>query len=259
MNPFYASAALGAVALSLALFSANPSGSGQDSRAEHAFNTGVQVKVTEETLIVKSDGIPDHPTAQFPNDRNPNSIRKQDYTFYIPRKPHRAEKPTRLPMGPIGVAINGIPLYNPFNAEGLDAVTGLYAEVFDTCCGHPDQMGRYHYHKYPVCLKTPFHDAEGKHSALIGYAFDGYAIYGPNGENGKPPTDLDGCNGHEDKQHGYHYHVSNTFPYILGGYRGEVDKRNFDRPGMHGMQPNNGRFPMRPNEGTPPPPPNEKR
>jgi hypothetical protein len=197
------------------------------------FNDNVQVTVTDDLYIVHSDGIPNHPTAAFPNKDNPNHIEKQDYTFYLPRHPTRAEKPSRLPMGPIGVALNGIPFYNPYNAEGNDAVSGLYAEVFDSCCGHPDQMGRYHYHKYPVCIKTPFHDTPGVHSPLIGYAFDGYPIYGPQGENGKAPADLDACNGHTDKARGYHYHVTAGFPYIVGGYRGVVDTRNFDRPGMH--------------------------
>jgi hypothetical protein len=26
--------------------------------------------------------------------------------------------------------------------------------------------------------------------------------------------------------------VTDKFPYILGGYRGEVERSNFDRPGM---------------------------
>jgi hypothetical protein len=131
-------------------------------------------------------------------------------------------------MGPIGVAINGVPFYNPYNAEGQDAAKN---EVFDECCGHPDQLGRYHYHIYSKCVHTSFKDEEGKHSSLIGYAFDGYAIYGPNGDNGKPPADLDECNGHEDKEHGYHYHVTSKFPYIIGGYRGVVDQSNMDRGG----------------------------
>ena len=207
------------------------------------FEGGVRVTVTDTHLIVQSDGLPNHPTAAFPNRDNPNHIEKQTYTFYLPRHPQRAEKLTPLPMGPIGVAVNGVPFYNPYNAEGNNAVSGLYAEVFDSCCGHPDQMGRYHYHKYPVCLKTPFHDAPGKHSPIIGFAFDGYTIYGPQGEGGTLPTDLDACNGHTDKQRGYHYHASPEFPYIIGGYRGVVDNRNFDRPGRHARLPG-GTFPM---------------
>jgi hypothetical protein len=138
-----------------------------------------------------------------------------------------------LPMGPIGVAVNGVPFYNPYNAEGNNAVEGPFAEVFDSCCGHPDQLGRYHYHQYPACFKSPFRDKEGEHSPLIGYMFDGYAVYGPLGEGGKEPADLDECNGHTDASggRGYHYHVTKKKPYIVGGYRGEVSPEAFDRRG----------------------------
>jgi hypothetical protein len=193
---------------------------------KHPFSDNVKVTFTDTHMIVESDGIPNHETGKFPNANNPNKIVKQNYRFFIPLKPERTDKPTRTPMGPIGVAINGIPFYNQFNKEGEDAVK---VEVFDSCCGHPDPKGRYHYHKYPVCIKSPFKDEHGKHSPLIGYAFDGYAIYGPNGEDGKPPTDLDECNGRSDKERGYHYHVTSTAPYIIGAYRGVVEKKNIEK------------------------------
>ena len=191
------------------------------------FRKNVRVVLTADYLIVHSNGIPDHDTGPFPNAHNPNRIREQNYTFRIPRHPQPADQIGRLPMGPIGVAINGVPFYNPYSAEGQDAAMN---EVFDECCGHPDPMGRYHYHIYPKCIHTSFVDKPGEHSPLIGYAFDGYAIYGPNGDGGKPPTDLDACNGHWDAERGYHYHVTNKFPYILGGYRGVVVRSNFDHP-----------------------------
>lgn len=200
----------------------------------HPFRDNVKVDVTDDFFIVHSNGIPDHETGPFPNAHNPNRIREQHYTFKIPRHPKFSDKITRTPMGPIGVAINGIPFYNPYNREGQDAAK---LEVFDECCGHPDPMGRYHYHIYPKCVHTSFKDEPGKHSPLIGYAFDGFPIYGPNGENGKPPTDLDPCNGHTDKEHGYHYHVTRKFPYIIGGYHGVVEPSNLDHRGPRGGPP----------------------
>lgn len=192
---------------------------------DNPFRKNVKVEVIDDLIVVHSDGIPDHATGPFPNRHNPNTIRRQDYTFKIPLHPQWSDHITRTPMGPIGVAINGIPFYNPYNAQGQDAAKN---EVFDECCGHPDPAGRYHYHIYPKCVHTSFKDEPGKHSGLIGYAFDGYAIYGPNGEDGKPPTDLDECNGHTDSARGYHYHVTNKFPYIIGGYHGVVERSNFD-------------------------------
>jgi hypothetical protein len=204
-----------------------------DPAHKNPFTDNVKVTFTDKYMIVESDGIPNHPHGDFPNATNPNSIKKQNYKFYIPLEPKPAAKPTKTPFGPIGVAINGIPFYNQYNAEGGDAVK---LEVFDSCCGHPDQLGRYHYHKYPVCVKSPFKDPVGEHSPLIGYAFDGYAIYGPNDDDGKPPTDLDECNGHTDKEHGYHYHVTASYPYILGAYHGVVEQKNLEHgpPGGRG-------------------------
>jgi YHYH protein len=226
---------------------------------KNPFDANVKVTFTDKYMIVESDGIPTHPHGEFPNASNPNSIKKQNYKFYIPLEPKPADKPRKTPFGPIGVAINGIPFYNQYNAEGADAVK---VEVFDSCCGHPDPQGRYHYHKYPVCVKSPFKDEAGKHSPLIGYAFDGYAIYGPNGEDGKPPTDLDECNGHTDAEHGYHYHVTAGYPYILGGYHGVVEEKNFDhggppRAGRGGPPNGRGGPPLGPRGGRPPfgPPP----
>jgi hypothetical protein len=219
----------------------NATSSSDQATPSNPFSSNVKVTFTETSMIVESDGIPNHPTGPFPNPTNPNHIQKQQYKFVIPRNPKIAEKPTALPFGPIGVAVNGIPFYNPYNAEGKDAVMGPNAEIFDSCCGHPDQRGRYHYHKYPVCVKTPFSDPVGEHSPLIGYAFDGFAIYGPNGENGKPPTDLDDCNGHTDVIRGYHYHVTANFPYILGAYKGVVDENQFDHIRGGGLQHPRGR------------------
>jgi hypothetical protein len=59
---------------------------------------------------------------------------------------------------------------------------------FDTCLGHPSQNGEYHHHINPKCL---YNDADSmNHSPIIGYAFDGFPIYGaygyanPNGTGG---------------------------------------------------------------------------
>lgn len=201
----------------------------------------LRVSYDDNYMTVLSQGLPNHKTAMFPNSRNPNSIKVQSYTFKIPLKPQKADVITGLPMGPIGVALNGVPFYNPYNAEGLIALDGYSEEWLDSCCGHPDQNGQYHYHKYPVCTKSPFKDKGDQHSPLIGFAFDGFGIYGPWESKGVMAQDLTGdtaldeCNGHTDLVRGYHYHVSpNKFPYVLGGYRGvpEVSNNRMIRVGQ---------------------------
>jgi hypothetical protein len=196
------------------------------------------------SLAVRSKNLPDHPTARFP-DRygtqgyNPNYIQEQRDVWYLPLSPARNPEAgylgqngsnRALPMGPIGVAVNGVVFFNPYDMGMTDATN-----LMDRCCGHPAQDYRYHYHKYPICVNTPFVDKGEGHSPLIGFAFDGYPLYGPYesaGEMAKDVTSnpLNAFNGHEDKIRGWHYHVTpGKFPYLLGGYYGKVDLRNFRR------------------------------
>lgn len=193
----------------------------------------VRLSHDENFLIMQSQGYPNHPTAVFPNSGNPNSIRVQNFEFWLPLVPRLADSVTRVPMGPIGVALNGVVFFNPFEAGGMNAVEG-YSEVWlDSCCGHPQQHGVYHYHKYPSCVKSPFPDDGKQHSPVIGFAFDGFPVYGPFEEAGVMAKDLkgkralDSCNGHSDDERGYHYHVTpGRFPYIIGGYAGVPERSN---------------------------------
>ena len=184
-------------------------------------------------LIIDSQGYPNHPTAIFPNSGNPNRIRVQDFHFRLPLEPRLAESITRVPMGPIGMALNGVVFFNPFEAGGMNAIEG-YSEVWlDSCCGHPQQHGVYHYHKYPSCVKSPFADDGERHSPVLGFAFDGFPVHGPYEQSGVMAKDvkgdraLDVCNGHTDPARGYHYHVTpGRFPYIIGGYAGVPEQSN---------------------------------
>src|SRR5437763_7636000 len=72
-------------------------------------------------------------------------------------------------------------------------------ETFDLCNGHQPQSGMYHHHINPVCLRAQLNDnvaavATGRlgtqyaektsgwtHSPILGWAFDGYPVYGPYG------------------------------------------------------------------------------
>jgi hypothetical protein len=208
----------------------------------------VVVSFTETHLVMKSKNLPNHPVAVFPDrarflDGNPNVIREQRDTWYIPLDPKpnanrpaamTAENKRGLPMGPIGVAVNGVVFFNPFDhiAEA-DAVWRL-----DRCCGHPSPMSEYHYHKYPVCVNTPWADDGSDHSPLIGFAFDGFPVYGPYEAKGVLAKDskenpLNEYNLHEDRLRGPHYHVTpGKFPHIIGGYWGEAETRN--RPAKKG-------------------------
>ncbi len=188
-------------------------------------------------LVVHARNIPNHPTAIFPGRRaGPNPIQECDRTYYLPIDPVRNPKAVAmdktnanraLPMGAIGFAINGVAFFNPFDMEGSEAV-----DILDRCCGHPAPNNQYHYHKYPVCVKSPFVDAGDGPSPLIGFALDGFPLYGPYVAKGvmakdDPEKPLDAFNMRHDDDRGWHYHVTpGKYPYIIGGFAGTPDARN---------------------------------
>ena len=195
-------------------------------------------------LIVRAHNIPNHPTAKFPG-LNPNYIQEKSRTYYLPLEPvknvnavamNKTNSNRALPMGPTGVAINGVAFFNPFDAGQMEAV-----DIMDRCCGHPAPDNMYHYHKYPVCVKSPFVDDGQGHSPLIGFALDGFPIYGPYVAKGLMARDdkqnpLNDFNMRFDEERGWHYHVTpGQYPYIIGGFWGEVDARNL-RKGPKGKK-----------------------
>ena len=125
---------------------------------------------------------------------NPNRLLSATETFRIPLNPVNNATATDTALGTVGVAVNGIPIYNPFEDANQTAATG---RIFSGCCGHPQLTGVYHYHKYPTCLRLLKGDvwqsekekcdeidaliSTGGHSPLIGFALDGWPVYGPVG------------------------------------------------------------------------------
>jgi len=150
-------------------------------------------------------------------------IKAQDFTFRIPTSPTPAATHQATGMGPIGVAINGVVLFNQYNGAGA-LLGSLEFNNFDQYNGHPTPAPAevYHYHIEPVWLT-----AKNGEDSLVGYLLDGFPVYGPV-ENGKRLTsaDLDAYHGHTsptaDYPDGiYHYHCTDDAPWINGdGYWG---------------------------------------
>jgi len=109
-------------------------------------------------------------------------------------------------MGAIGVALNGIPFFSgavdtSCTILDVDDDTSEWTS-FDMCGGHSQQSGIYHYHFPPSCLIS---DAEVRsptgtgHSAQIGWAFDGFPVYGPLYTGGiDASTVTDDCGGKQE-------------------------------------------------------------
>jgi hypothetical protein len=196
------------------------------------WNSELTIKVEGDKRIITGNKLPEHPTGSYPvsrsddaynYDRNPNSISEHSFQLILPANPVAAAKPSPLPMGAIGIMTTGSVIFNAVDDMGRDAAAH---EIQDKCSGHPEMSKTYHYHNLSPCIDD---ESTGKHSSLIGYALDGFGIYGKYGKSGEllSNADLDELHGHthvvdwDGKQvEMYHYHVTNEYPYTLGGYKG---------------------------------------
>jgi hypothetical protein len=139
--------------------------------------------------------------------------------------PQIAAKASCVPMGLIGVSLSGAAIFNALDARGEDAPAH---EIQDKCGGHPERQGMYHYHNGSDCM-VELEKTKTGHSGLVGYALDGFGIYGSTGDGGEHMSndDLDACHGHvgEVMWDGklvemYHYHLTDEYPYTLGCFKG---------------------------------------
>jgi hypothetical protein len=119
--------------------------------------------------------------------------------------------------GAIALAVNGVPIFNPQNNRGE-----LSSEIgeLDQWGGHCGRADDYHYHIAPLHLQ----EIVGRDKP-IAYALDGYPIYGLTEPDGSASADLDTVGGHSNEALGYHYHASDKYPYVIGGFHGEVTER----------------------------------
>ena len=148
-------------------------------------------------------------------------------------------------LGSLGVLMNGVNVYGLGSACGFSSncpntdpsapstyVDAVESEghTVDNCGGHADPMGFYHVHQIAnlltvsqreACKLPP--DTAGNHSELLEWLLDGFGLYGPFSQGGVMPTQLDECGGHTHEIDGimtYHYHLPDSFPWIIGCFKG---------------------------------------
>jgi len=147
--------------------------------------------------------------------------------WHIPLAPTIASGTTTAVDGPIGIAVNGVPIFNPCKQGGCDTSTGggdtkVQGEL-DICNGHAGRADDYHYHAAPVCMMAdqPAHYWD---THPVGWALDGFAIFGFNNPDGSVATRDDICGGntlaHPNAPEGYAYHLTDASPYVLSCFRG---------------------------------------
>lgn len=153
--------------------------------------TNVQeVNYSDTFVYVKTNDIPSWIQIGYDWPNNPWFAVPMNYQFKIRRKPIPNVGPeTKTGYGHIGLWKNGCSIYNPKDAKSYKDSSvwfqnawfweHLIGETFDPCIGHPNGSGEYHTHVSPACLYDITDSTQA--SPLIGYAFDGYPIYGGYG------------------------------------------------------------------------------
>lgn len=175
------------------------------------------VQYSTNNVYILTKGVPAYTTGPF-LDGNPSQATNQNAIFKFPLAPtQNTGTATATTMGNIGVFINGVALFDsrdgvswknstsalaggPLGGTGdgvwnRDAVRAEKGG-FDCSKGHP-AMGNYHHHQNPSAFKYDLnvistvcnpYDANGlyvtdstHHSPLLGYAYDGFPVYGAYG------------------------------------------------------------------------------
>lgn len=155
----------------------------------------------------------------FEQKRSPGDIEDYINVFQltVPIAPELASSPSSTPLGPIGIAISGAPIFN--DSEGNGDVSLGVIQGFDRNGAHTGPQ-TYHYHLEPKAIS---YDDD----RVIGILSDGFFIYGRRCFSTVDyPTDLDESNGHvavtqftgsTNEEAIYHYHVSSE-RYLNGDY-----------------------------------------
>lgn len=128
------------------------------------------VEAGEQFVTVRSSGISLHylgrlQTAPVPTEKT------REFVFRIPRHPEPASgRHARIPVDVAGVFLNGIPIYNQFEAVSWNA-----ANIW-----HYDPVAMNNDASHPAEGSLERTAAEtGSKSPLLGFALDGYPVYGP--------------------------------------------------------------------------------
>lgn len=172
------------------------------------------VQYSAANVYVSTKGVPTYTTGPF-LDGNPSQASNQNAIFKFPLAPvQNTGTATNTTPGNIGVFINGVALFDYRDGVSWQNSTGslkggplggtgdgvwnrdaVPAEKpgFDCAKGHP-AMGNYHHHQNPSAYKLDLnvisticnlYNSDGlytidstQHSPLIGFAYDGFPIYG---------------------------------------------------------------------------------
>lgn len=170
-----------------------------------------------------------------------------ELVYLIPISPMNLTNPNVIqPVEQLGFSLNGIPFKGPppgVIGGPMGQGTDVLMPALDACGGHHDPGGYYHWHLIANSTNELLNDLDitavscagyaQNPSSMMGYAMDGYPIYGQFESGTTLPSGLDQCNGHfssttEYPQGVYHYHaLQGSAPNIPPCLTGASANNNF--------------------------------
>lgn len=199
----------------------------ESTRASRSGSSSVSCDGTY--AYVSSLGIPAAPMMNGITSTNLQVPTAQNFLgangWKIPLAPELAATPTNVVDGPVGVAINGVPIFNPCTQGGC--ISGGDTKALgqlDACNGHAGRADDYHYHAAPNCLMAG-QSASYWDTHPLGWALDGFAIFGYRDADGTTAARDTLCGGNTkpvpNAPAGYSYHVIDSPPYLMGCLAGK--------------------------------------
>lgn len=141
-----------------------------------------RIRYSASNVYIDCSSIPEYSIGPWPG--NPNVPANKAFTLRFPRSPvENTGTKTSTPLGPIGAWTNGVAIFNALDAHSYNNqniwhqnANVVEAVSFDECLGHPAPDGTYHHHQNATCV---YNVVPGDPSPVVGYAFDGFPVYGP--------------------------------------------------------------------------------
>lgn len=138
------------------------------------------VYYTGSNVYIKSSGIPWY----YQDGLTVNDGDDMDWVFNIPRNPApNTGTPTVVGQGQVGIYLDGSVMFHPGDAQSYQSGGQWWRLAyvfehndFDPSLGHSTPNNTYHHHVFNKELAS-INDSS-KHGALVGFAWDGYPVYG---------------------------------------------------------------------------------
>ena len=156
----------------------------------------VSITIEGNARVIRANGLPGHETGAFPNIENPNALRPQSHEYRVPLSPSIRDEPVSA-RPEFGIGLNGV-IFDAGTGEfwtsgrdqvhragsdwNYEALGGGAPFGLDMNNAHVQPTGKYHYHGVPVGLLDELGGPSGSERMIqIGWAFDGFPIYGQSG------------------------------------------------------------------------------